>query len=138
MDGSARRTQVAQSFWTVANYCVLTNGPRNSVGCTKREQNSQCTYNVTLRRVRVTIVVVEKQSVLHILCVCVCVCVCVCRVDLGIQHAMRMRHIVICGLPGFTIFYHNLINGHNFPPPPKKKNVTKHKMYVLIFSTTFI
>jgi hypothetical protein len=24
----------------------------------------------------------------------------------GIQYAMRMRHIVVCGLPGFTIFYH--------------------------------
>jgi len=25
-------------------------------------------------------------------------------VALGIQHAMRMRHIVICALPRFTIF----------------------------------
>ena len=24
----------------------------------------------------------------------------------GIQHAMRMRHIVICVLPGSTIFFH--------------------------------
>jgi len=27
-------------------------------------------------------------------------------VDLGIQHAMRMRHTVICGLPGSTIFFY--------------------------------
>jgi hypothetical protein len=27
-------------------------------------------------------------------------------VGLGIQHAMRMRHIVICDLPGSTIFLH--------------------------------
>jgi len=27
-------------------------------------------------------------------------------VTLGIQHAMRMRHTVICGLPGSTVFFH--------------------------------
>ena len=27
-------------------------------------------------------------------------------VVLGIQHGMRMQHIVICGLPGSTIFFH--------------------------------
>jgi len=25
---------------------------------------------------------------------------------LGIQREMRMRHIVTCGLPGFTVFFH--------------------------------
>jgi len=27
-------------------------------------------------------------------------------VALGIQHAMRMRHIFVCGLAGCTIFFH--------------------------------
>jgi hypothetical protein len=27
-------------------------------------------------------------------------------VVLGIQHAMRMRHIVLCGLSSSTIFFH--------------------------------
>ena len=39
------------------------------------EQNWQRTYNVTLGRVRATVVTVVKQSVLHMVSVCVCVCV---------------------------------------------------------------
>ena len=31
---------------------------------------------------------------------------CVFFVALGIRHAMRMRHIVICGLRGCTVFFH--------------------------------
>jgi hypothetical protein len=27
-------------------------------------------------------------------------------VAFGIQHAICMRHIVICGLPNYTIFFH--------------------------------
>ena len=38
-----------------------------------KKQEQQCTYIATFRRVCVTIVAVEKQYVLHILCVCVCV-----------------------------------------------------------------
>jgi hypothetical protein len=34
------------------------------------EQDRQCTYNVTLKRVRATIVAVEEQILLHILSVC--------------------------------------------------------------------
>jgi len=59
--------------------------------------NRQCTYNVTLRRVRATIAALEKQYVLHILNV---------FVALGFQNAMRMRHIVISGLPSSTKFIH--------------------------------
>ena len=32
-------------------------------------------------------------------------------VALAIQHAKHTRHIVICGLSRFTIFFHILING---------------------------
>jgi len=66
---------------------------------TEVQQDRQCTacINVTLKRVRATVVAVEKQQVWHIVSVYACV-------NLGIQHAMRMRRIVICGLPGSTIF----------------------------------
>jgi len=62
-----------------------------------RQHNRQCTYNVTPRCVRATIVALEKQWVLHILNV---------YVALGFQYAMRMGHIVISGLPSSTIFIH--------------------------------
>ena len=46
-----------------------------------------------------------KSNKYYILWVCVYVCVCV-FVALGIQHAMHMHHIVMCGLPGSKIFFH--------------------------------
>ena len=54
-------------------------------------------YKVTLTHVRLTIVAVERQSITFSECV---------FVALGIHHAMRMRHIVICGLPGSKVFSH--------------------------------
>jgi hypothetical protein len=46
-------------------------------------------------------------------------------VALGIQHAMRIRHIVVCIFPEY------LIKG-------KIKKVTEHKMCDFIFSTNFV
>jgi len=50
--------------------------------------------NLISRRVRVTIVTVEKAiSITYSLA-------------LVIQHVMRLRRIIICGLSGCTIFFH--------------------------------
>jgi len=69
--------------------------------CVYMQHDRQCTYNITQRRVRVTIVAVEKQiSIAHSECV---------FVDLSIKHAMRL---IIYGLPRSTTFFpHYLING---------------------------
>jgi len=44
-------------------------------------------------------------------------------VVLVIQHAMRMRPIVICGLPRFTIFFHIISERHDF----RKQNLLNIK-----------
>jgi hypothetical protein len=51
-----------------------------------------------LWRVRATIVAVEKGIII------------IYRefVALGIQHVMRMRHVIICGLSGSVIFFHTI------------------------------
>ena len=54
-------------------------------------------------------------------------------VALGIQHAMHMRRIFICGLPGSKIHLHIILQTPQFS---KKKKVFEHKMCVFIFFTT--
>jgi hypothetical protein len=46
---------------------------------------------------------------------------------LGIQHVTHLRHIVTCGLPGSTIFFH--------ASQTAVQKVIEHKMCVLNFST---
>jgi len=48
-------------------------------------------------RVHASIVVMEKQCVTYSECVFVAI---------SIQHALLLRHIVICGLSGCTVIFH--------------------------------
>jgi hypothetical protein len=64
-------------------------------------RDRRCTYNATLRRVRATAVAVEKLLSITYSAECV-------SLALASQHAKRMRCIIICGLPGSTIFFHTI------------------------------
>jgi hypothetical protein len=56
-------------------------------------------------------------------------------VALGVQHAMCVRQIVMCGLPAPQNFSTLSHKRHDFR---KKKKITERKMCVLIFSTSFV
>ena len=88
------------------------------------QQDRQYTYNVTMMRIRATIVAAEKQYALHILRL---------FVASGIHNAMQMRHIIIFSLSGCTIFLYIISLTARFT-----KRVTEHEMCVLIFSTHFV
>jgi hypothetical protein len=72
--------------------------------------------------VQLTIVAVEE--VLHILSVFF--------LDLVIQHAMRMHHIVLCSVCGFALYFSTLSQMAKF-----LKEVIEHIMCILIFFTFF-
>jgi hypothetical protein len=72
----------------------------------------QCSYNVTLRCVRATIVAVEKQLVLHILSVCV----------------GSLRYLAWNAQAPYFLLWHDF----------RKKKVIENKMRVLILYTTFV
>jgi hypothetical protein len=64
---------------------------------TLNSEQDNVNNNVLLRGFRANVGVVEAIIITCSECV---------FLTLGIQNAMRMRHIVICGLAGHSIFFH--------------------------------
>ena len=60
-------------------------------------KDRQCTYNIIMRPVRATVVILQNQSIAYTECV---------FVALGIQYSMRLGRTVIWVLPGNTRFFH--------------------------------
>jgi len=82
-------------------------------------------YDVTLSRVRATIVAVEKRWLLHSLSVCICSL----KIS-SMQCACAMLSSVACPALHFFTLSHKR---HEY-----RKKVTEHKMCVLILSTNFV
>jgi len=80
------------------NYDDLTcYGNNNIQPLCENQQDRQCTYKRNI----------EERSCNHCCsgkAISITYCGCVC-VALVIQHGIRMRHIVICALPGPTVFF---------------------------------
>jgi len=90
-------------------------------------QVTQCAYNVTLIRVRTTIVPVEKQLVLHILSVCL-------HPGFPGCNAHAPYYIVICSLRCCTTFLLIIGQTARF----SGKTFIEHEICVLMFYTAFI
>jgi hypothetical protein len=86
----------------------------NSANNTTGKVRTNVIFRHVVRHVGATAVWVEKQKVLHIVSV---------SIALIIQYPMRMRHIVIHGLPLSTTFFHIISKTERF-----RKKSTEHKM----------
>jgi hypothetical protein len=96
-----------------------------SANVNRKQQDRQHTYNVTQRRVRATIVAVEKHWVLQNLCVCICsFWYPTCDVHESYRH--------LWPAPFYNIFPRFLISSTIF-----EKKITEHKMY-FDFLTIFV
>ena len=115
--------------WTVVP--VEAPVPRHNITPWREQQDRQCTYNVTLRRFRESLLPWKSNKYYILMCACVlarlgewaCACACV-RVALLMQHATRMRRVVTSFVAFVsTRFFGSISKRYDF-----RKKVTEHQM----------
>jgi hypothetical protein len=82
-----------------SGFCVIS----NLHVCKRTQQDGQCTYKITLRYVRITIVAVGSKYYIFRMYVC--------SLSYPACTVHAQYYIVICGLSASTIFFHILSNG---------------------------
>jgi len=112
------------------SYGLAHGGRSHNTRQTDRQTDRHCTYNVTMRRVHATIVVVVKQKILHKLTVCI----------YCLRYPTRQAHAPYCHLwpaPLCNIFLHYLTKGKIL-----KKTLLSLKCMILfslqLLSATFL
>ena len=116
---------LAQKIWVKGKKCILCYAVNYEISLflfTEAEKGSQCSYNVTLRRVCESFLPWKIKYYIF-LCVRACACQYV-HVVLLIQHATRMRHIVTPFLAPLAPSYFSTLSHkrHDF-----RKNLLKVK-----------
>jgi hypothetical protein len=93
---------------------------------TSTKKDRQCTCNITLRRIGITSVAVQKQlNITYSECA---------FVVLVIQHAKCMRRIILSFVACLDLPYFSTLSHTQYDC---RKKVTEYKMCVLVFPTTF-
>jgi hypothetical protein len=91
--------------------------------CSPILEKKQCTYDVTLKCVRATTLVLEKQELLNVLKVCICI----------FRYPARNVHAPYCHT--WSLWFYNIFVPYLIKNKIFEKN-TEHAMCVFVFSTT--
>jgi hypothetical protein len=143
---SCRLPEIWSICLRLCEECMVTNfnTSHKSVGLSRLpktygmryKRDTQYTYNVTLRRVRESLLPWKSNQYYIFVCVCPGVWAYACAyVALLIQHATRIRHIVTSFVAPLAPPYFSTLS--HLTARFSGKKVTEHKMCVFIFSTAF-
>jgi hypothetical protein len=106
-------------------------GGRIEMGKRTTQQDRQCTWNVTMRRIHESLLQWKSSKYYLLVCMCKCACAYV-HVASLFQHATRMRHIVTSLVAHQSPLSFSTLSHKRYD---FRKKVIEHKMCVLIICT---